>query len=131
MSITVSLYTGRYDESKIPPGVYEQREGKECYAVTTTIMERLNQLAAERSMLYRLASNGRRGDPAVRRRLAEISLESEALWEQRRRERAGHREGIDLLVDRAYERVYGSNFDEAFAPLHVETAEDAAAALAA
>ena len=32
-----------------------------------TTLERINSLSAERSTLYRLATNGRRGDPHVRR----------------------------------------------------------------
>ncbi len=97
----------------------------------TTTMNRINQLSAERSKLYSLALNGRRGDPNVRQRIAETSRELEALWEQRRQERAGRREGIDLIVDRAYERLYGRGYDEAVAPLRPGSPEDEAATLAA
>ncbi len=99
--------------------------------MTTTTIDRLNQLSAERSKLYRLASNGHRGDPDIRRRTDEITHELEILWERRRQERAGRLEGIDLLVARAYERLYGSDFDGAVAPLRVGSTEDEAATLAA
>lgn len=99
--------------------------------MATTIMDRINQLSAERSTLYRLAANGHRADPNVRLRVAQVSRELDALWERRRQERAGRREGIDLLVDRAYERLYGPGFADAVAPPHVSEGEDEALTLAA
>lgn len=87
-------------------------------------MERINQLSAERSRLFGQASNGRRGDPKVLLSIHQLDLELERLWDERRRERAGRRDGIDLLVDRAYEETYGSDYEEAVSPLPVaETAE--------
>jgi hypothetical protein len=64
-------------------------------------IDRINQLSEERLRLTCEATNGHRGDPAVLQRIAAISRELEALWEERRRERAGRREGIDQLVDNA------------------------------
>jgi hypothetical protein len=99
--------------------------------MTTTTIDRINQLSAERSKLYRMARNGHLGNPDLRRRTDEITRELEILWERRRQERAGRREGIDLLVARAYERLYGSDFDDPVAPLRVGSTEDEAATLAA
>ena len=99
--------------------------------MTTKTLNRINRLSAERSMLYRLASNGHRGDMKVRQRIAELSRELDSLWERRRQERAGLREGVDLLVDRSYERVYGSDFDEAVAPLRSASSQDEEVTLAA
>jgi len=48
----------------------------------------------------------------VRSRIEQIDGELDLLWEQRRRERAGRRDGIDLLVHRAYERTYGADYEE-------------------
>ncbi len=78
--------------------------------------DRINKLSEERSELYRSAANGARGRSDVLQRIDEISREIEALWEQRRRERAGRRDGIDGMVDRVYERTYGRNFDDVAAP---------------
>lgn len=82
----------------------------------TITIDRINQLSAERSELFRRASNGRRGDPVVRDRIAAIDAELATLWQQRRTERAGRREGIDLLVDRSYAQAYGRNYEDAIAP---------------
>ena len=90
-----------------------------------TTEERINKLAAERSQLYSVAANGRRGKSSIMQRIHEISSEIEALWEQRRQERAGLREGIDRLVDGVYERTYGRDFEDAIAPPPVAEAEDA------
>lgn len=95
----------------------------------TTTLDRINQLSAERSTLYRQATNGRSGDPTVRRRVQEINAQTEALWERRRVERAGRLEGIDQLIDREYQRLYGRDYEDAVAPVRVE--EDEAASLAA
>ncbi len=81
-----------------------------------TTEDRINKLSEMRSELYRSAGNGRRGRSDVLQRIDEISREIETLWEKRRRERAGRREGIDGIVDRVYERTYGRNFDDVAAP---------------
>ena len=94
-------------------------------------MERINQVTAERAELFRLGSNGRRGNPKLKLRVAQLGKEIEALWEQRRQERAGVREGIDLLVDRAYASVYGADFENTVAPPSVGDAEEEAAVVAA
>lgn len=77
------------------------------------ILDRINKLSTERGTLYLLAGNGHRGDPDVLRRIHEIGQHLEELWELRRRERVGQREGIDLLIDRAYEATYGGRFEDA------------------
>ena len=97
----------------------------------TATMERINELSTERAKLYRLALNGQSGNASVRQRILEMSRELDGLWGERRQERAGRREGIDLLVDRAYERAYGKRYDEAVAPILVGEAEDAAVTIAA
>ena len=97
----------------------------------TDIVKRMNQLAEERSELYRQRANGRRGDANVLRRIQEVGRELDGLWDERRRERIGRLEGIDLLVDRAYARAYGEEYDDAVAPPRVAASEDAVATLAA
>lgn len=71
------------------------------------ILDLINRLSTERGTFYRLAANGHRGDRTVLRRIHETGQQLEELWELRRRERLGQREGIDLLIDRAYEATYG------------------------
>lgn len=95
------------------------------------IAERMNQLSEERSELYRQRSNGRRGDANVLRRIREVGRELDGLWDERRRERVGRLEGIDLLVDRAYARAYGEDYDDAVAPPRDAASEREAASLAA
>lgn len=90
-----------------------------------TTIQRINELSAERGRLYRLAGDGRRGDVAVLRRIKELSQEIGRLWEQRRVERAGRIEGIDLLVDRSYQEAYGRGYEEAVFPTPVAEPEDA------
>lgn len=97
----------------------------------TTTIDRINQLSAERTRLYRLASSDHLGDQDIRRRIAEVTGELERLWNRRRQERAGRLEGIDLVVERAYQRVYGDDFDNAVAPPRVGRAEDEALTVAA
>ena len=97
----------------------------------TDIAERMNQLSEERSELYRQRGNGRRRDANVLRRIQEVGRELDGLWDERRRERIGRLEGIDLLVDRAYARAYGEDYDDAVAPPRVAASEDAVATLAA
>ena len=70
-------------------------------------IERINQLAIERARLFREATNGRKGDQEVLVRINVIEQELARLWEQRRIERAGRAEGIDRLIDRQYEQMYG------------------------
>src|SRR3989304_4454231 len=82
-------------------------------------IERINQLTAERLALYGQASNGHRGDPEVRARIAGISAEPGHLRGQRPQGRAGRRDGIDLLVDHAYRAAYGARYEEAISPLPV------------
>lgn len=89
-----------------------------------TTLERINQLTDERARLYRAGTNGRVGNPEASQRIAEISVTLEELWEQRRRERVGRLEGIDLLVDQAYERAYGPRYEESVRPAPVAEPED-------
>jgi hypothetical protein len=84
-----------------------------------TTMDLINKLSAERSELYRLAGNGRRGDTDIRQRIQDISDELDKLWEQRRKELVGRREGIDGFIDRVYERLYGRDYENAVAPIRV------------
>ena len=97
----------------------------------TDITNRINLLVAERAELYRQRDNGRRRDANVLRRIREASRELDGLWDERRRERVGRLEGIDLFVDRAYTRAYGEDYDDAVAPPRVAASEDAAVTLAA
>jgi len=90
-----------------------------------TTIERINEVSAERGRLYRLAGNGRRGDIEVLRRIKELSQEINRLWDERRVQRAGRRDGIDLLVDRAYQDAYGRSYEEAVFPTPVAEPEDA------
>ena len=98
--------------------------------MTTTIVS-INKLSAERTKLYGLTSNGRSKDPAMRQRIGEMGRELELLWEQRRQERAGRREGIDLLIEHEYAALYGTGFEEAAVPLLVAATEDEPAVVAA
>jgi len=92
--------------------------------VSTSTIDRINQLSAERSRLFLQAGNGRRGDSKVLLRIHQISAELERLWDERRRERAGRRDGIDLLVDRAYQETYGRDFEDAVSPPAVSEADE-------
>ena len=85
-----------------------------------TTLERIDELTNERSRLYRLALDSAKGDVEVKRRISEISDELNELWDLRRRERVGKLEGIDLLVEQSYARIYGENFETAVAPVTVE-----------
>ncbi len=95
------------------------------------IATRINQLSAERSELYRQRGNGRRRDANTLQRIQEVGRELDGLWDERRRERIGRLEGIDLLVDRAYTRAYGEDYDDAVAPPRVAASEREAVTLAA
>ena len=99
--------------------------------MTVDTTQRINELSTERGNLYRLAANGRRGDAAVRQRIADVSVALEHLWEQRRRERAGRLEGIDRLIDSVYQRAYGPDYEDAVAPLRVSDEEEMSAVIAA
>ena len=89
-------------------------------------IDRINQLSAERSRLYREATNGHRGDPDVLARVHALDAELQRLWEIRRQEKARRRDVIDVLVDQAYEQTYGRNYEDAVSPPRV--AEPAAQA---
>ena len=97
----------------------------------TDITNRINQLVVERAELYRQRDNGRRRDANVLLRIQEASRELDGLWGERRRERIGRLEGIDLLVDRAYTRAYGEDYDDAVAPPRDAATERESATLAA
>jgi hypothetical protein len=89
--------------------------------MATEIMDRINQLNAERAELFRQAGAGRSGDRTIMTRVHDIDSELQELWEERRRERIGRLEGIDLVVEQEYERVYGPDYR----PMPVvETAEE-------
>ena len=89
-------------------------------------IERINQLSAERTRLYREATNGHRGDPEVLVRIHVIDAELQRLWDLRRQEKARQRDAIDRLVDHAYAQAYGPRYEDAVSPPAV--AEPAAAA---
>ena len=91
-------------------------------------MDRINHLSAERSRWYSLAANGQRGESV--RRIREVSQELEVLWDRRRRKLAGHHDAIELLVDRAYERVYGAGFDDVVGPVRADEPEEEASVAA-
>ncbi len=97
----------------------------------TDIATRINQLSAERSDLYRQRGNGRRRDANVLRRIQEVGRKLDGLWDERRRERIGRLEGIDLIVDRAYAQAYGEDYDDAVAPPRDAASEREAVTLAA
>ncbi len=98
--------------------------------MTTLTMERINCLTAKRAEFYHTALNGG-GGAGVRQRIKSLTTELGELWDRRRTERVGKLEGIDLLVERSYAQLYGSNFQDAVAPPSVSEAEDAAPALVA
>ena len=75
-------------------------------------LERIDELTNERSHLYRLVE--------VKRRISEISDELNELWDLRRRERVGKLEGIDLLVEQSYARIYGPDYQTSVTPVTVE-----------
>jgi len=84
--------------------------------MASTTIDRINQLSAERSRLYALASDGRRGEPEVLSQIADVTRQLDELWERRRRERAGRPDDIDRLVDREYARLYGPLGEESARP---------------
>jgi len=76
----------------------------------TKTLERINELTSERAELFRRAGVGRAGDRTIMTRVHELDSELEELWELRRRERIGTMEGIDLVVETEYERIYGKDY---------------------
>lgn len=88
--------------------------------MAASVLDRINRLSEERSQLYRSAGNGGLCGSALRQRVHEIETELDRLWDQRRRQRAGRLEGIDLLVEPAYESLYGKSFDAAPVPVRSE-----------
>ena len=97
--------------------------------MTTLTMERINGLSAKRAELYGIAFDG--GGPGVRKQIKALTAELDHLWDRRRQERVGRLEGVDLLVERSYAQLYGSNFQDAVAPPLVSEAEDEVVALVA
>lgn len=85
-----------------------------------TTIERIDQLSNERTRLYQIALDSRRGDRELKQRVAMITSELDQLWDLRRRERVGKLDGIDLLVERSYVQTYGEDYRDAIAPLAVE-----------
>jgi len=53
----------------------------------------------------------------------QIAREIEALWEVRRREKAGETEGLDLLADRPFADLCGENYLDALKPQKVDEPE--------
>ncbi len=95
-----------------------------------TTIERIGQLSNERTRLYQIALASRRGDAELKQRAAEITGELDQLWDLRRRERVGQLDGIDLLVERSYARIYGDDYRDAVAPPAVEEEGQAIALVA-
>ncbi len=95
-----------------------------------TTMERIDKLSSERSRLYRNTHTSRRSAPKLKQRIAKITGELDQLWDLRRRERIGRLDGIDLLVDRSYVKIYGDDYRDAVAPATVEHEQDAMALVA-
>ena len=96
----------------------------------TEILERIHTVPADRRGLYGLAGRGA-AHARNRLRIAEVSQELSKLWDDRRRERAGRLDGIDLLIDQQYQRIYGSTYEEVVRPPAVAEAEDGVPALIA
>ncbi len=90
---------------------------------STAILDRINEATAERATLYGLVGRGA-AHARNRLRIAEISQELSNLWDDRRRERAGHLDGIDRLVDQEYRRIYGTTYEEVARPPAVAEAEE-------
>ncbi len=86
----------------------------------TTTIQRIDQLSNERSRLFSIALDSRRGDAEMKQHIGEITSELDQLWDLRRRERVGKLDGIDLLVERSYAQTYGEDFRETVAPAAVE-----------
>lgn len=99
--------------------------------MTTRTINRINELSSERTRLYLQA--GSRGRVIARSvaRIQRVSRELEALWDQRRRERAGCLDGVDLIVHRAYEQAYGRHYEDTISPPTVREPADGAVEVAA
>lgn len=93
-------------------------------------LERINSLASEREQLFRMAGNGA-ATVTGRGRITDIGRELEGLWASRRNQMAGRRHGIDLLIEQEYERIYGSDFEDAVTPATVGEPEDGPVTLVA
>jgi hypothetical protein len=91
-------------------------------------LQQIDRLSEERSRLYRQALGERRKDPEVKQRIADITAELDLLWDVRRQERVGKLEGIDLLVEQSYSRIYGDKYRDVVAPVAVEAEQEAVAA---
>ena len=96
----------------------------------TTTIQRIDQLSNERSRLYSIALDSRRGDDEMKQHIKEITSELDKLWDLRRRERVGKLDGIDLLVDRSYAEIYGKDYRNVVAPAAVEEEGQAVALVA-
>ncbi len=96
----------------------------------TTTIDRIDQLSDQRSRLYRIALDSRRGDEELKQHIQEITAELDQLWDLRRRERIGKLDGIDLLVERSYVQAYGKGYRDAVAPAAVEEEGQAVALVA-
>ena len=96
----------------------------------TTTIDRIDQLSDQRSRLYRLALDSRRGDDELKEHIRDITAELDQLWDLRRRERVGKLDGIDLLVERSYVQAYGKDYRDAVAPAAVEEDGQAVALVA-
>jgi hypothetical protein len=81
-------------------------------------IERINELTRERAELFRQASTQGRKDALAR--VTAVDAELAQLWELRRRERAGNLDGIDAVVDAAYRRIYGGDYEETVRPSPVQ-----------
>lgn len=99
--------------------------------MSTRTINRINLLASERTRLYQRAGGGGRTDARSVARIQQVSRELETLWDQRRRERTGRLEGVDLIVHRAYEQAYGRRYEDAISPPTVAESEDDAVEVAA
>ena len=109
---------------------FRRQSGGKDRVMFATTMEMIGRLTTERSALYQNASTGA-GDQGVRQRVREIASELEGLWNLRRQERAGTREGIDLLVHNVYQRLYGPTYESVVRPPAVAEAEDEVKGVAA
>ena len=92
--------------------------------MATATIDRINRLTNERARLYSVAMGGRPKKQNVHERISVLTSELDSLWEQRRIERVGHSEGIDLLVEQSYKQVYGSNVNDVVAPPSLAEAVD-------
>ena len=99
--------------------------------MATATIDRINDLSGKRSRLYSAAGSGRATKSGVLQRIGALTSELDELWELRRAERAGRREGVDLLIERSYQQLYGRNVDDVISPPSVADAEHQKVPLAA